>query len=142
MRIIVVGIALLALAVGCGDKDSPNMATDVGDTGTAMEVVDGGADICTPVCDGKQCGPDGCNRTCGECQMQVETCSDDGQCVAAQCTSTKDCPGDLVCDKDAGHCVVCHRAPRTLRTLARNASPTTVRSGGALPQMVCRAALV
>ena len=28
MRIIVVGIALVALALGCGDKDSPNMATD------------------------------------------------------------------------------------------------------------------
>ena len=106
MRSIAGIVIAVILVAACGDKDSPNITMDAGDTGVAAEVVDHKAE-CTPQCEGKECGYDGCGGTCGECQMQIETCSEDGQCVAATCKSTKDCPGDLVCDKDAGHCVAC-----------------------------------
>ncbi|MBI5527576.1 MAG: hypothetical protein HY897_14690 [Deltaproteobacteria bacterium] len=36
---------------------------------------------CTPSCTGKQCGPDGCGGSCGDCQGG--TCNAQGQCVAA-----------------------------------------------------------
>jgi hypothetical protein len=36
---------------------------------------------CTPSCAGKQCGPDGCGGSCGDCQGG--TCNAQGQCVAA-----------------------------------------------------------
>ena len=39
--------------------------------------------------------------------MQLETCSDEGQCMPTSCGSTKDCPGELVCNKAQGICVVC-----------------------------------
>jgi len=34
---------------------------------------------CTPACDGKDCGPDGCGGICGECGDD-ETCSPEGLC--------------------------------------------------------------
>ncbi len=37
---------------------------------------------CEPACDGKECGPDGCGDTCGECDDQ-NPCTDD-KCDAAQ----------------------------------------------------------
>jgi hypothetical protein len=36
---------------------------------------------CTPQCQGKSCGPDGCGGICGTCSDD-STCSLDGQCVA------------------------------------------------------------
>ncbi|MBK8258879.1 MAG: trypsin-like serine protease [Polyangiaceae bacterium] len=41
----------------------------------------GGEPTCTPKCEGKACGDDGCGSTCGECS-NGESCSDEGQCVA------------------------------------------------------------
>ena len=35
--------------------------------------------VCNPSCDGKECGPDGCGGSCGECESP-ETCAT-GQCV-------------------------------------------------------------
>jgi len=39
---------------------------------------------CTPDCDGKECGTDGCGGLCGVCQADLN-CSFDGQCVG-ECT--------------------------------------------------------
>ena len=101
-----ISMAVLLLA-GCGSKDKPIMTLDVGDTGTGTETVDGGPEVCTASCEGKECGSDGCKGDCGTCNFGLETCSDDGLCVAFECTSTKDCPGELVCAKDIGACVIC-----------------------------------
>ncbi len=42
--------------------------------------------ICTPQCDGKVCGDDGCGGTCGECGFNQECSDDQTQCVASSCT--------------------------------------------------------
>ena len=105
--VVRISVAVLLLLGGCGGKDKPTITMDVGDTGTGTETVDGGQDVCTPSCEGKECGPDGCNDDCGTCNFGLEECSDDGLCVAYGCTSTKDCPGELVCAKDIGECVIC-----------------------------------
>ena len=57
---------------------------------------------CTPNCSGKQCGSDGCGKTCGTCSSG--TCNSSGQC--AVCTpncSGKQC-GDDGCGKSCGTC--------------------------------------
>jgi hypothetical protein len=41
---------------------------------------------CTPDCAGKECGPDGCGDTCGQCDGQ--TCTSNGKCTAAAKNST------------------------------------------------------
>jgi V8-like Glu-specific endopeptidase len=52
-----------------------------GDGGSAGNGGNGGADPggCTPSCDGRQCGDDGCGGVCGTC-ADGQTCSADGQC--------------------------------------------------------------
>ncbi len=54
-----------------------------GGSGGATPGGDGGSEPggCTPVCDGKQCGDDGCGSVCGTCGAG-ETCSPKGECVA------------------------------------------------------------
>ena len=41
---------------------------------------------CTPSCDGKQCGSDGCGGSCGTCEGSFE-CNADAQCVAPSTTT-------------------------------------------------------
>ena len=52
-------------------------------------------EFCTPDCDGKECGDDGCGESCGSC-LATETCST-GSCILA-CTShsSSSCYGDDV----------------------------------------------
>lgn len=49
-----------------------------------------GSGTCMPQCGGKQCGPDGCQGTCGQCGAQ-ETCTPQGTCVS-KCTTTWSVP--------------------------------------------------
>ncbi len=62
---------------------------------------------CLSSCVGRECGPNGCGGDCGACG-EVAECSAEGKCVPFHCLSSKDCPGSLVCDKEAGQCVVCN----------------------------------
>jgi len=58
---------------------------------------------CTPACNGKQCGPDGCGATCGECSGG-QSC-ENGTCVflcEANCAA-KQC-GDDGCGGSCGEC--------------------------------------
>lgn len=65
----------------------------------------GEEDSCTPACEGKECGDDGCDGTCGSCPGAAPICSDAGQCVQ-DCTPT--CAGK-VCGGDGcgGSCGTC-----------------------------------
>jgi hypothetical protein len=63
--------------------------------------------VCVPDCAGKECGADGCGGACGECLGAGHTCNEAGLCQAHACESSKDCPGDLICDKGQGICVAC-----------------------------------
>lgn len=59
---------------------------------------------CEPSCDGKQCGDDGCDGSCGECNLG-EICND-GQCEPEVCVpdcSWKQCGNDG-CDGSCGEC--------------------------------------
>ena len=61
-------------------------------------------DECTPACEGKSCGSDGCGGTCGSCEPGA-SCDDEGQCVSeceAQCDG-KSCGPDG-CGGSCGAC--------------------------------------
>ncbi|MBM4355396.1 MAG: hypothetical protein FJ109_16690 [Deltaproteobacteria bacterium] len=58
-------------------------------------IQDGPVDTpCVPICDGKECGGDGCGGTCGYCGQATPFCIG-GQCV--ECESDSDCPNLLEC---------------------------------------------
>ncbi len=101
-------LALVALMVACSDNgNSGKIAPPDGGQGDKTGGGDVSGDACTPMCGGKECGDDGCGGDCGTCKMQLELCSESGQCVPFTCKSTKDCPGDLICADDLGECVAC-----------------------------------
>ena len=61
-------------------------------------------DVCVAQCDGKQCGPDGCDGICGSCQQGM-SCQD-GVCVDGPCEpacSGKQCGSDG-CGGSCGAC--------------------------------------
>lgn len=79
-----------------GDPDSSNPGSsdhDAGGTADAGEGPDGDA-ACTPNCDNKQCGDNGCGGSCGGCAGVGATCGTDGICQACQ----PQCD-----DKECGH---------------------------------------
>jgi hypothetical protein len=58
---------------------------------------------CDPICNNRECGPDGCGGTCGTC-AGGETCDGNGQCQGCTpaCTG-KEC-GDNGCGGTCGSC--------------------------------------
>jgi hypothetical protein len=69
------------------------------------ECIDGEC-VCEPQCEGKECGPDGCDGSCGDC-TDGAVCDADGKCQSKcgngtiddgeQCESDSDCEEDEVC---------------------------------------------
>ncbi|MEC8025906.1 MAG: hypothetical protein VX223_18385 [Myxococcota bacterium] len=61
---------------------------------------------CSPTCEGKQCGPDGCGGICGQCQPG-ETCNTNGLCQQGN-ACTANCAGKQ-CGPDGcgGQCGIC-----------------------------------
>ncbi|MFW5878736.1 MAG: Kelch repeat-containing protein, partial [Myxococcota bacterium] len=61
--------------------------------------------VCAPDCDGRECGDDGCEGSCGSCD-EGYTCSDSGLCVEEGCQP--DCEGrecgDDGCGSTCGSC--------------------------------------
>lgn len=94
---------LAACSNGDGGDEPPDAARsrEVGPAETSPSEAP-----CNPDCQGRDCGSDGCGGTCGDCELS-KTCSDAGKCESAECISSKDCPGDLVCNEDLSTCVVC-----------------------------------
>ncbi|MBM4354036.1 MAG: hypothetical protein FJ109_09625 [Deltaproteobacteria bacterium] len=80
------------------EKDN-NVPPDGDVTVPEEEVVD----VCTPACEGKQCGPDGCGGTCGVCDPGIPC--QDGVC---KCDAVKNCEGKE-CGPDGcgGECGKC-----------------------------------
>jgi len=111
-------------ADGAPEPDAPEPDGKQPDTGDSVGTPDGGEDAavpdeivepddvlptelpCVPDCEGKNCGEDGCGGTCGSC-TGFDVCGEDGVCTAPPCQSSKDCPGDLVCNQGKGQCVEC-----------------------------------
>ncbi len=98
-------LAIIGLA--CSNGNSGKLVQDTGPDTSRVEDVQGRGEVCVPQCDERVCGANGCGGSCGQCEMIKEVCSDEGKCVPAPCTSTLDCPSNLVCHKGSGECVVC-----------------------------------
>ena len=59
---------------------------------------------CQPACEGKNCGPDGCGGSCGECgEFTNSYCSDEGTCACDPDCLDKEC-GDDLCGGTCGEC--------------------------------------
>ncbi len=78
---------LVVLAASCGlleTKDAGvrmwDLRDDVGDEGKDVGEDTPQGPWCTPNCDGRECGLDGCGGICGECAPNQE-CSRDGACI-------------------------------------------------------------
>jgi len=76
---------------------SPEAVFDVQSDATAdtlpdTPVSDAGSDACTPQCDGKACGDDGCGGMCGQCE-------DHHECQTGACVYQPWC-GDAACDQN------------------------------------------
>ena len=57
---------------------------DDGDEPDSVDAMDA-PDVCTPACQGKECGDDGCGGSCGSCK-DTDVCQL-GACVPVKCTS-------------------------------------------------------
>ena len=100
--------ALAAIVcIACSNGNSGKVIQDAAVDAPRVEDQTNRGEVCTPECGDRACGPDGCGGQCGQCEMIKEVCSDEGQCVPAPCSSTLDCPSNLVCHKESGECVVC-----------------------------------
>ena len=60
------------------------------------------SESCLPVCAGKECGPDGCDGSCGQCAPGL-SCTEEGQCVCIPECDGKQC-GDDGCGEECGEC--------------------------------------
>ncbi len=101
-------LALAAVMLACsGNGTGGKIAPPDGVPSDKTSGGDVSGDACTPMCEGKECGDDGCGGECGACAPLTEQCSAEGQCEPFACESTKDCPGDLICADDLGQCVAC-----------------------------------
>ena len=60
------------------------------------------ADLCEPLCEGKECGGDGCGGSCGECGGKGSLCTPSGQCCIPSCAD-KECGGNG-CGGNCGDC--------------------------------------
>ena len=90
MRSIAGIVIAVLLVAACGDKDSPNITMDAGDTGVTAEVVDQKAE-CTPQCEGKDSGPE---VSCvPECYRYYELYCDNDDGCGGNCP----CPAGYSC---------------------------------------------
>ena len=80
----------------CGELDAP----DVGCPHVEMVMLPGGS-CCTPDCEGRECGTDGCSAECGECAADA-VCTTVGTCCEPNCAG-KECGPDG-CGGTCGQC--------------------------------------
>ena len=97
-------LVVISLAWACAGDGGPVTLLQ-NDTGVQDKDAAGGDEIaCTPQCDGRECGDDGCGGTCGACPLIAPVCLE-GACVLG-CTPAceeKEC-GDDGCGGDCGTC--------------------------------------
>ncbi|HIA01631.1 MAG TPA: hypothetical protein EYN06_06015 [Myxococcales bacterium] len=100
----VVALLFSALLMSCAASGGGGGSTDSSDLGAPPDITQGDEGECTPDCDGKECGDDGCGNSCGECLGNGSVCTN-GQCVV-ECVpdcGAKDC-GDDGCSGSCGNC--------------------------------------
>jgi len=100
-------------ADGIGNK-TDNISEDNGGNDVSEQTEDN--EVCTPDCNGKDCGDDGCGGSCGTCN-NGQIC-ENNKCVdglpAGACTSNDDCTSEQYCkfdDEQCGGTGVCDDRP-------------------------------
>ncbi len=83
--------ALFVLASACGGNDG----------GGLSEEVNTGDEACSPACEGRVCGDDGCGGSCGSCSGDDGNVCTDLACEEGQCVHL---PNDKSCDGGKGSC--------------------------------------
>ena len=106
-----VGTDLRADQVDAGDVSAdPDLGAETrrpADTGVP-DLKGDGQEPCTPQCQGKECGDDGCGGECGTCPVAAPLCKDN-VCAVAGCVP--DCEGkECGADGCDGECGVCPEA--------------------------------
>ena len=107
-------------------QEADSQKTDASDLTADVhaEITSDAPDVCTPQCDGRECGDDGCDGSCGECgddgvcqeggkcfclfiECQDVCCADGEQCFQGSCCAA-DCEGrecgDDGCGGSCGEC--------------------------------------
>jgi hypothetical protein len=103
---VLVVIGSLLVFAGCSSPDSSPMdvkaPTEL--VGGEVHFVDVGGDDprCYPECDGRQCGGDGCEGSCGMCEGPLDLCLE-GQCLCQPACDGMAC-GDDGCGDICGDC--------------------------------------
>ena len=85
-----------------GEPGADCVDAALGANGTCSDAMGECKGSCTPDCDGKACGPDGCGDMCGECDPEL-TCSPEGTCDDGCETGAVACAGPhatLICTKE------------------------------------------
>jgi hypothetical protein len=96
---------------GCDDGDACTADQCEDDGQCSHSPVDSPECNCQPDCNGKDCGPDGCGGSCGECQddnpCTEDLCLDAGLCSFGATNQGVQCVGDGLClgKCDNGACV-------------------------------------
>ena len=80
-----------------GDSTESELFDERGENDSAPEV-----DACTPDCDDKQCGSDGCDGICGECTGPQDECIEYA-CICLPACAEKQC-GEDGCGGQCGQC--------------------------------------
>jgi hypothetical protein len=117
--LVVAGVALSGLLVGCedtGNKSAPDYRylpqdsasadlrprSDLPSSDRVAEPDERVTEVCSPACEGVQCGPDGCGGICGQCEGNQDICQD-GLCLCVAACAGKEC-GDDGCGGTCGEC--------------------------------------
>ena len=114
---LAITLAILA-ATSCGGSGiGPVLVTEVESGGLDADSVDGGNEVCSSNCAEKQCGPDRCGGSCGNCSLgwscNSGICEEDPcmpQCVSKACGpdgcagSCGECQGQELCTSE-GQCL-------------------------------------
>ena len=83
------------------DNDCDDEVDNEAECAPGLECL-GGDCICPPDCEGKECGPDGCDGECGQCPEE-QLCLADGSCLCVPDCVGKGC-GDDGCEGSCGEC--------------------------------------
>lgn len=106
-----VSVVLAALWGGCSPTTGPGTCPNPCGTECCAEGTSCNSNTskceaaCTPACNGRQCGSDGCGGSCGTCGSGTVCDTASGTCVG--CTTNTDCGTAGVCLTSEKRCVEC-----------------------------------
>jgi hypothetical protein len=94
-------VCAVLLIGACGESGNQSQL-ELSDTGIEAD----GETVCTPSCEGSQCGSDGCGGSCGECEPGL-FCNAINKCEPISCTEHDECDDGLFCHPATMECSDC-----------------------------------